>query len=192
MKVRVASLGLVVLSANGCTFLDEVDRSIEQKVLELDIGVTEPKEPPPPPQSVPIQPTPVAPADPAVPVAPVVQAAVVTPPGTPKVAIKPVSILRGELTAQEATRIIERHKNELRFCYAQSATGDAKIEITFVVSPTGSVQSSGIEKSDVNDERLLVCLIQAVKRWTFPASANDLAVVTVPLELSRVVDGGKR
>jgi hypothetical protein len=43
-----------------------------------------------------------------------------------------------------------------------------------------------MESSNSGDERLDVCLISAVRRWTFPApEGGGIAVITLPLELSR-------
>ena len=100
--------------------------------------------------------------------------------------------VQGELPAKKATTIVERHRNELRFCFEQgNALAQAKIAIKLIVLPTGAVQTAAIDHSDVDDAKLHACLTAAMRRWTFPApTGGGIAVVTVPLELWRGAPAG--
>jgi TonB family protein len=178
MSVVTRALGFMLLCTAACDALDQLDRTIESKVEQLNAG---PRPTPVASQSPPIEePMPVAFEPPTVP-EPRVEL------GPSKITIGTASV-HGSLSAKKASRIIERHINELRFCHEQSRTSiaPAKVVIKFVVAPTGAVQASGIESSDSGDERLDVCLISAVRRWTFPApEGGGIVVITLPLELSR-------
>lgn len=111
-----------------------------------------------------------------------------TPRGAPRLALGNVDV-RGALPAKDVRKVIERHSNELRFCYEQTLAGNTKIAIKFVVSPSGAVQLASVERSDSGIEKLDMCLAQAVRRWTFPApKGGGIAVVTAEIELSRRPD----
>ncbi len=180
MRAFVWSGCLLLLGASACTFLDELDRSIEDKAGELTRDV--PANAPPSSASPPIAPRAPAPEPP-----PTTMPTPAPPPrvGIPKVKVGPATVLGG-LPAKKASSTIERHINELRFCYEQS-TGAAKatVILKFVVSRTGPVQVSWVEQSDTGDAKLDACLAAAVRRWSFPApSGGGIAVVTFPIELT--------
>jgi TonB family protein len=175
---------VLLLCASGCGFLDELDRSIEQKAEQLTSEVAKPAATPQPTP----QPTPPS-AIPEPPIAPVVPAAELEPPesprGAPKITLGTIDV-RGALTVKDVRKIIERHSNELRFCYEQTLAGNAKVAIKFIVSPAGAVQIASIERSDSGIEKLDMCLAHAVRRWSFPApKGGGIAVVIAEVALSR-------
>jgi len=175
---------VLLLGASGCSFLDELDRSIAQKAEQLT--TSEGARPVAPPQST--SPTPV-PEPPAVPVVPAAELEPPqTPRGPPKITLGAVDV-RGALPVKDVRKIVERHSNELRFCYEQTLAGNTKIAIKFVVSPAGAVQLASVERSDSGIEKLDMCVAQAVRRWSFPApKGGGIAVVTAEIELSRGPD----
>ena len=182
---------LLLLCASGCGFSDALDRSIEQKAQDLTKGVAEAA--PSSPQPAPPPAAPAAPAAPALP--PPVPDAPAAVPEAPEVPVHPLGParialgdidVRGALPAKDVRKIIERHRNELRFCYEQTLAGNAGVAIKFIVSPTGAVQMSSVERSDSGIEKLDMCLAQAVRRWSFPApNGGGIVVVTAVIELSR-------
>jgi len=179
MRVLASSVGLLLLCTSACTFLDDLDQSIEKKADELTARVTPPAQPSPPSPVAQVQPPPSAPP------APLPQPA--APIGPSQITVGAASV-HGEIPAKKARSIVDRHRNELRFCHESNATAPAhvKVAVKFVVSPEGAVQASGIEQSDTDDEQLQVCIVQAVRRWTFPApTGGGIAVITIPIELSR-------
>lgn len=176
----------LALCMSACTFLDELDRSIEQKAEQLTTNVTPPAEPPSPPSApTPPPPEPEPAAPPPTPAAPPSGIGASLPPaqltiGTPAV--------QGKLPPKAATFVLDRHRNELRFCYEQSLTDTpiTTLLVKFVVSPRGEVQVSAIQQSNSGNARFDECIAQAIRRWTFPSPlGGGIAVVTVPIEFSR-------
>lgn len=189
MRTLMTTYVLLLLScAGGCSFLDELDRSIEHKAEQLtkDVAATATPSPAPAPQPAPVPTPPAAPAEPPpMPEVPEVPEPPETPRGAPLIEVAKLDV-RGALPEKDVRKIIERHKNELRFCYEQTLAGDAVVMIKFVLSPTGSVQVASVVSSDSGIEKLDMCLAQAVKRWSFPApKGGGIVIVTAAIELSR-------
>ena len=96
--------------------------------------------------------------------------------------------VRGKLSRPIVLRVLRRHVNELRFCQqrqrikGQSTTGTIKIR--FIVSKTGSVQSTTVSDSTAENPELGKCLTNSIKRWVFPApDGGGIAVVDAPFIL---------
>jgi len=92
-------------------------------------------------------------------------------------------IARGVLAAERVERVVQRHRNEVRFCREQqpsSAPQQRSIAVRFSVSPTGSVTSAEVENPAAEAElaKVELCVAQAVRRWTFPAPTGGDAQVT--------------
>jgi TonB family protein len=79
--------------------------------------------------------------------------------------------VKGSLSKDVIRREIHRHLNEVRFCYetalAHAPELAGRVSVTFLIAPGGVVQGASIAQSDVSAVEL--CLVQAVRRWTFPA-----------------------
>ncbi len=86
----------------------------------------------------------------------------------------------GGLSRDEVRRTIRRHINEVRFCYEQGLQRrpdlEGRVAVSFVIAPSGAVQSSNVMQSTVNDGQVGSCVNEAVRRWTFPQSANPTGV----------------
>ncbi|HEY8428755.1 MAG TPA: AgmX/PglI C-terminal domain-containing protein [Sandaracinaceae bacterium] len=81
--------------------------------------------------------------------------------------------VRGSLSREVIRRVIQRHINEIRFCYEQELNQrpdlEGRVLVSFIISSTGAVQSAGVGSSTINNARVEGCIVQAVRRWTFPA-----------------------
>lgn len=81
--------------------------------------------------------------------------------------------VRGSLSREVIRRVIRRHINEVRFCYEQELNQrpdlSGRVLVSFIISPTGAVQSASVGSSTINNARVESCITQAVRRWTFPA-----------------------
>lgn len=98
--------------------------------------------------------------------------------------------VRGSLSKEVIRRVIHRHINEVRFCYEQELSQrpdlEGRVSVKFIISPTGAVQTSVVDASTLNDAKVDSCIIQAVRRWTFPApEGGGIVVVTYPFVLSQ-------
>ena len=78
----------------------------------------------------------------------------------------------GALSAEAIRRVVRRHLPEIRHCYEQGLTGNPSLEgrvtVSWLVSPTGAVQSTNVAGSTLGNQRVESCISQAVRRWTFP------------------------
>lgn len=82
-------------------------------------------------------------------------------------------------------KVVRRHQNEIRFCY-ESALSKApdlagKVTVAWTISPTGAVDTAQIAESGLGNESVESCIVQRVKRWTFPEPKGGQEVaITFP------------
>jgi hypothetical protein len=96
--------------------------------------------------------------------------------------------VRGPLSKEVVRRIVQRHINEVRFCYEQALNVRPWVEglvaVKFVISEFGQLQTAALASSTLADARLEACIVEAVHRWTFPSpEAGGTVVVTQPFAL---------
>ena len=96
--------------------------------------------------------------------------------------------VRGSLSKEVIRRVIQRHINEVRFCYEQQLNQrpdlEGRISVQFVISPTGAVQMAAISASDMGSPPVETCVAGAVQRWSFPApEGGGIVVVNYPFVL---------
>jgi hypothetical protein len=96
--------------------------------------------------------------------------------------------VRGSLSKEVIRRVIQRHINEVRFCYEQQLNQrpdlQGRISVQFVISPTGAVQMAAISASDMGSPPVESCVATAVQRWSFPApEGGGIVVVNYPFVL---------
>jgi len=97
--------------------------------------------------------------------------------------------VRGSLSREVIRRVIRRHINEVRFCYEQELNArpdlEGRVLVSFIISPTGAVQSATVGNSTINNARVESCIVTAVRRWTFPApDGGGVVGVNYPFVLS--------
>lgn len=97
--------------------------------------------------------------------------------------------VRGSLSREVIRRVIRRHINEVRFCYEQQLNQrpdlEGRVQVSFIISPTGAVQSATVGASTMNNSAVEGCIAQAVRRWTFPApDGGGVVGVNYPFVLS--------
>lgn len=84
--------------------------------------------------------------------------------------------VKGSIDRHIIRRIVRNHINEVRHCYNEALTRDptaaGRVTMQFVISPTGAVSNAVVGDSDIEDAELGRCIAKAVKRWTFPVSAD--------------------
>ncbi|MFK7992148.1 MAG: AgmX/PglI C-terminal domain-containing protein [Sandaracinaceae bacterium] len=97
--------------------------------------------------------------------------------------------VRGSLSREVIRRVIRRHINEVRFCYEQELNQrpdlEGRVMVSFIISPTGAVQSASVTNSTISNSRVEGCISQSVRRWTFPApDGGGVVGVNYPFVLS--------
>ena len=96
------------------------------------------------------------------------------PPHPPLPRIRPGEAdVHGSLSREVIRRVIQRHVNEVRFCYEQELSQRpdlaGRVTVSFIISQTGAVSSSALTASTLGNARVESCVVTAVHRWTFPA-----------------------
>jgi hypothetical protein len=97
--------------------------------------------------------------------------------------------VRGSLSKEVIRRVIQRHINEVRFCYEQELNQrpdlEGRVTVKFIISPTGAVQSALVSDTTLGAPRSENCIAQAVRRWTFPApEGGGIVIVNYPFMLT--------
>ncbi len=96
--------------------------------------------------------------------------------------------VRGSLSKEVIRRVIQRHINEVRFCYEQELNQRpdiaGRVQVKFIIAPSGAVQAANVEDTTLGAARAEQCIAQAVRRWTFPApDGGGIVVVSYPFVL---------
>jgi hypothetical protein len=98
--------------------------------------------------------------------------------------------VRGSLSREAIRRVIQRHLNEVRFCYEQELTTrpdlSGRVQVKFVIAPSGAVHMADVETSSLGVARAESCIAQAVRRWSFPApDGGGVVIVSYPFLLEQ-------
>ena len=98
--------------------------------------------------------------------------------------------VRGSLSKEVIRRIIQRHVNEVKFCYEQELNQrpdlQGRVQVKFIISPTGQVQTAALAGSTLGNPKAEQCIVEAVRRWTFPSpEGGGIVVVTYPFVLEQ-------
>ena len=101
--------------------------------------------------------------------------------------------VRGSLSKEVIRRVVQRHINEVRFCYEQQLNQrpdlEGRISVQFVISPTGAVQMAAVSASNMGSPPVETCIAGAVHRWSFPApEGGGIVVVNYPFVLQATDD----
>ncbi len=99
------------------------------------------------------------------------------------------AMVRGSLSKEVIRRIVHRHINEVKFCYerqlAKRPDLAGRVSVKFIISGTGAVQMAAVANSTVGDPMVENCIVQAVRRWTFPQpEGGGIVIVTYPFMLT--------
>lgn len=107
-------------------------------------------------------------------------------PRTPSVQMTRAQVLGG-LSQEAIRRVVRQHLAEVRFCYEQALQSNPSLEgrvaVQWIVGSDGRVQSSSLASSTVRNANVESCIVQAVRRWTFPAPEGGVVGVNYPFVL---------
>lgn len=90
--------------------------------------------------------------------------------------------------AAEIKSDIQRHEAEIRRCYeiglAAERVLQGRVNVRFVISPTGHVSESQVADSTIRHQQTERCITDKVRGWKFAAPQNGKpVVVTYPFSL---------
>ena len=99
-----------------------------------------------------------------------------------------VADVRGSLSKEVIRRVVQRHINEVKFCYEQELNSrpdlQGRVTVSFIIAPTGAVQSATVADSSLGNRGVETCIAGAVRRWTFPSpEGGGVVVVSYPFML---------
>jgi len=99
------------------------------------------------------------------------------------------AMVQGSLSKEVIRRIIQRHINEVKFCYEKELAArpdlEGRVSIKFIISGTGAVQMAAVAETTLGNAKVENCIAQAVKRWTFPQpKGGGVVIVTYPFQLT--------
>jgi TonB family protein len=95
------------------------------------------------------------------------------------------TIVIGGLSRDVINRIIQRHYNEVKYCYEKELTKDpslyGKVTVLFVIEGSGKVGDALVQQSTMAGAAVEGCILSHVRRWAFPAPEGGGTVqVTYP------------
>lgn len=77
--------------------------------------------------------------------------------------------IEGLVVLQETQRILRRHQDEIRVCYASEAEKreglQGEVELRITIDAAGLVRSVSVHRSTVNDRALEQCILTRHRRW---------------------------
>lgn len=89
--------------------------------------------------------------------------------------------VHGSLSKEVIRRVVQRHLNEIKFCYEQQLSQRpdlrGRVVAAFIIAADGRVQSASVRESDLGSPPAESCIAQAIQRWSFPAPEGGGIVV---------------
>lgn len=94
-------------------------------------------------------------------------------------------LILGSLDKTVIQRVIQRHLNQIRYCYQRELTKNpdlaGRVVIKFVVAADGTVSSATVKESTMGDSATEACITGRFMRMTFPAPAGGgIVIVSYP------------
>jgi TonB family protein len=93
--------------------------------------------------------------------------------------------VRGTLDKEIIRRIVRRNINQVKYCYDQALAKypklDGRLLAQFTIAGNGQVIASVVQNSTLGVASVDLCVVQAIRRWQFPApTGGGLAIVSYP------------
>ena len=91
-------------------------------------------------------------------------------------------------TPKEANRrVVQRHIQEVRFCYERGLAKHPEIEgrvsVKWTITGVGQVKNAKLASSTLKNKEVEDCIVKAVQRWSFPHPCNGEVTITYPFML---------
>ncbi len=103
----------------------------------------------------------------------------------PGLALEREATVLGALDKGVIQQVIQRHMNELRYCYQRELTQDpslaGRVEVKFVVARDGTVSSASVASSTLGNQAVDSCIVGRFLRFRFPEPrGGGIVVVRYP------------
>jgi TonB family protein len=104
--------------------------------------------------------------------------------------------LRGALDKAIVRRIVQRHINEVKYCYEQGLSRRpglrGRVQVQFTIAASGQVIASVLQDSTIGNARVENCVVSAIQRWEFPKpNGSSLVIVSYPFTFVPGAVGGE-
>jgi hypothetical protein len=91
----------------------------------------------------------------------------------------------GGLSREVIDRIIQRHFNEIKYCYEKELAKNpalyGKVAVLFIIDGGGKVSDALVQQTTLSSEPVESCMVNHVRRWAFPQPRGGGTVeVTYP------------
>jgi TonB family protein len=102
-------------------------------------------------------------------------------------------LVMGSLDKELIRQVIRSHIGQIRYCYESQLTRfpklNGKVAVNFVISANGTVASSRVAQSTVDNAELETCVAGRVRTWVFPKpKGGGVVIVTYPFVLKKSGD----
>jgi hypothetical protein len=99
-----------------------------------------------------------------------------------------IAQIQGGLDKDLIRRVVRAHINEVRYCYNKGLTQDpnlkGRVAVQFQINGVGKVPTAVVSESDLKDASVANCIVQSVRRWSFPKpEGGGTVIVTYPFVL---------
>ncbi|HYR55272.1 MAG TPA: adventurous gliding motility protein GltG, partial [Myxococcaceae bacterium] len=99
-------------------------------------------------------------------------------------------MVMGSLDKELIRQVIHRNRNQIRYCYESQLTRhpklSGKVAIKFVITASGTVASSQVSQTSLNNTELETCIASRVQTWIFPKpKGGGVVIVTYPFILKQ-------
>lgn len=96
--------------------------------------------------------------------------------------------VQGSLDKAIIRRVVRRHRREIKYCYEKELQKNKNlagtVKIKFTISASGSVISSRVSSSSLNNKKVESCMAGKVRRWVFPEpKGGGIVLVNYPFNL---------
>ncbi|MGI5860684.1 MAG: AgmX/PglI C-terminal domain-containing protein [Myxococcales bacterium] len=93
--------------------------------------------------------------------------------------------LSGSCERTVISKVINRHANEIRYCYEMELNKDpslsGKVAVMFTIDPTGSVSEANIGQTTMNNNNVEQCILTRIRRWRFPEpKGGGVCIINYP------------
>ena len=97
-------------------------------------------------------------------------------------------IVQGSLDRAIIRRVVRQHRREIKYCYEKELQKNKNlggtVKIKFTISASGSVISSRVASSSLNNKKVERCMAGKVRRWVFPEpKGGGIVIVKYPFNL---------
>jgi hypothetical protein len=101
----------------------------------------------------------------------------------------PAVVVQGHLGSEVVQKVVRKGFAKLRYCYELALQKDPKaagtIIVRFIIDTTGAVESAHFGGGTLTDDDTRKCMLDAVRKLTFPEPDGGKVMVTYPFEFTQ-------